>query len=259
MSMRFGVWTGFRNIGTVIDAGYDYMEIRLDDLSQKSDEDFAAIVETFSSSAIKAECVNCFFPGGLRLTGPDVDFDALREYSEKAINRAAALGSKLAVIGSGSARRIPDGFDREKAFDQFVKLLGMVGDLAAEQGITLVIEPLNYDETNFINTIPEAIELCKKINRPNVKVVADLFHMGRVEDPAELIISEKEYIGHIHLARVIDRDMPYEEDVPQLKEWAKIIKESGYSAGKITLEGLFNPNLKECLERVRPLLDCFND
>lgn len=259
MSMRFGVWTGPKNVGTVIDAGYDYMEIRLDDLMAKSDEDFAAIVEMFNNSAIKAECVNCFFPGGLRLTGPDVDFDALRDYTERAIKRAAALGSKLAVIGSGSARRIPEGFDNKEAFEQFVKILSMVGDIAAEQGITIVIEPLNYDETNLINTISEAVELCKKVNKPNVKVVADLFHMGRVNDPADLIITEKEYIGHIHLARVIDRDMPYEEDIPQLKEWAKIIKASGYSTGKITLEGLFNPNLKDCLMRVKGLLGCFND
>ena len=258
MSIRLGVCTSFHNIPTLIDAGYDYIEFNFTSLVQMTDEEFAqakALVEKYD---FYAESFNCFFPGEMRLTGPDVDYDLITAYIEKGMARAAALGAKVTVIGSGGSRKIPDGFDFATGYDQFSKVLSLAGDIASKYGIMVVVEPLHARETNLINTVAQGIEMVKKVNKPNVKVNADFYHMYKSEETLDAIRYNDGWLGHLHLARANDdRAMPYEEDTHKVKEWANAVKESGYE-GRLSLEGSYLPEFAECMHRTRKIIECFN-
>ena len=73
-------------------------------------------------SGIRCEACNNFFPGRIRLTGPDVDEQAIRAYYAKALERAATLGVKSIVFGSAGAKRVPEGFDMDRAYQQVVQV-----------------------------------------------------------------------------------------------------------------------------------------
>lgn len=199
-----------------------------------------------------------FFPWNIRLTGPDVDYDLIASHIRAGMPRASALGGKICVIGSGGSRKIPDGFDFDTGYNQFAKVLEIAGDIAAEYGITIVVEPLQADETNLINTVEQGIEIVKKVNKPNLKALADFYHVYRSGETFNAIRYNDGWLAHLHLARANDdRANPYEEDIPKINEWAEVVRESGYN-GNLSLEGSYLPEFDECMHRTRKIIDCFN-
>lgn len=258
MSVRFGVCTTFDKIPVIKAAGYDYLEYGFADLVKMTDEEFENAKAEVEKYEFKAESYNGFFPGEIRLTGEDVDWDVIAAHCEIGMKRAAELGGKVTVIGSGRSRNIPDGFDFATGYDQFARVLGLAGDIAAKYGIMVVVEPLCTKETNLINTVAEGIEIVKKVNRPNVKSLADFFHVYKSGETLDAIRYNDGWLGHLHIARANDdRSMPYEEDIPKVEEWAAAVKESGYE-GRLSLEGGYRPEFEECMYRTRKIIDCFN-
>ena len=75
-----------------------------------------------------------------------------------------------------------------RAFEQYVDLLRQFAPLAEEQGVMIVVEPLNRGECNLINTVREGAEAVRRANHPAVKLLVDLFHMLRNgESPDDLL------------------------------------------------------------------------
>ena len=257
MSIRFGVCATFDKIPVLISAGYDYLEFGLKNLVNMSDAEFEAALETVKKYNFYAESFNTFFSAEIALVGEKVDFNVISEYCEKGLKRAAALGGKIAVIGSGKSRKIPEDFDRNTAYNQFLKVLGIAGSIAEKYEMLIVVEPLYRGETNFINTVDEGLEISKAANRENVKSLADLYHLYMNGESLDTIINEGKSLAHLHLARPNpDRDMPYEEDIPTVNEWAKAVKQSGYS-GRLSLEGGFNPTFEEAIIRTKRIIEAF--
>ena len=96
--------------------------------------------------------------GAIRLTGPDVDEQAIRAYYAKALERAATLGVKSIVFGSAGAKRVPESFDMDRAYQQVVQVTRETGEAAAKYGITIVIEPVRMPDCNIINTFAESYD-----------------------------------------------------------------------------------------------------
>lgn len=66
--------------------------------------------------------------------------------------------------------------------------------------VDIVVEPINRYETNFLNTIEETIDFVKRIDLPNVGIMADTFHMNIEErDFAESLEKGAEYLNYLHL------------------------------------------------------------
>ena len=67
--------------------------------------------------------------------------------------------------------------------------------------VKLFLEPVNRYEINFINSVSDGIELMKKVNMPNIKLMPDVFHMN-IEDVTIGPELERNinFIEYIHLA-----------------------------------------------------------
>ncbi len=76
----------------------------------------------------------------------------------------------------GKRRKIPRE-QREKEWELAVKGLTEAGQLAAEHGVTLAIEPLNRFETDLVNTAEQVKRLIGDIALPSVRIHLDTFHM----------------------------------------------------------------------------------
>lgn len=86
--------------------------------------------------------------------------------------------------------------DRERSIQQMQKL----ADMAADHGITLNMESLNRFEGYMINTAAECIDYVKAVDRPNVKVMLDSFHMNIEEDSlSKAIQASRGLLGHFHV------------------------------------------------------------
>ena len=103
-----------------------------------------------------------------------------------------------AIIGSMQGRRAGDLGQRE-AWQQLADSLRGLGEHAAQYEVPLIYEPLNRYETNVCNTLADGVELLTSLAIPNVRLLADLFHMNIEEvDLAASIRDAGHWIGHVH-------------------------------------------------------------
>jgi len=65
----------------------------------------------------------------------------------------------------------------------------------------LLIEPLNRYEMHLLNRVEQAGRIAREVNAPNIRILADVFHMNIEEwDMYEPFREWKDYIEHIHFA-----------------------------------------------------------
>ena len=92
-----------------------------------------------------------------------------------------------------------------------IENLGRAADLAASQQVEIVIEPIDALEnpTIFLQSVSEAFPLVRAVNRPNVKVLYDLYHEQRgFGNLLEKLQNNIDLIGLIHVADVPGRHEP---------------------------------------------------
>lgn len=207
---RIGVCTSPDNAALLKQSGCAYVEIGIRSflVPDKADTAFAANMQKANHCILPIYSGNGFYPGDLRLTGPDVKMDKLLEYGHNAIRRAHEIGLKVMVLGSGTARNIPEGFSRDEAVKQFTKLCRQLAKVAEQYNVVIAIEPLQHSETNFINTVSEGADIARAVNNSHLGVLADFFHMMREnEDPADMIKAGK-LLKHCHIAEKEVRSAP---------------------------------------------------
>ena len=249
---RIGVCTSVGNAAIIKAAGGNHVEENLMNfvMPDKSDAEFEKNRRAAAQSVLPIASTNCFFPGEIRLTGPDFDIEKAAAYTEIALRRAAQVGIKTTVLGSGWARSYPEGFSHEEAERQFVVLMKRLGAIAEKYGVVIAIEPLRKEECNFINTVQEGYEIAKKVKSPNVKVNADIYHMMQEgEGPQSIINAGRKYIANIHIAENTrtppgtngDDFTPYFRALKKIKYKGNISIECGWS----TFEEQLAPSIKE--------------
>jgi sugar phosphate isomerase/epimerase len=186
--------------------GYDYAEITPGALGPDADDPAgeAAARARVQSATVPSRTMCGFLPDPERLelmvVGPNVNRERLRSYTTRVFDRMQRAGVELMVFGSGTARSAPDGFPMDRAHVQIRDFLLMCGDLAEARDLRVVIEPQNYTDTNMLHTVPQAVLLAQEINRPNVQVMADFFHMCLNDEPMEDLVDNAAYLIHAHIA-----------------------------------------------------------
>ncbi len=216
------------------EAGFDYVELNLSAVAALDETEFADMLKRVQAGGIPVEACNVMFPGTIRLTGPAADPRITRGYLEKAYARAAQLGIRAMVFGSGGARNVPDGFPLEQAWLQLVEMLRMAGEIAARHDLTIAIEPLNKAESNIIQTASEGFTLTKLVGHPNVKLLVDYYHMHKDGEDCGIIRTAGDLIAHAHFADPQGRCYP-EQEKPAFKAFFDPLKAIGYS-GRVSLE-----------------------
>jgi len=82
---------------------------------------------------------------------------------------------------------------------QSVEVLQRVAETAAKSNITLGLEVVNRYESNVLNTASQAVEMCRRIGAPNVKVHLDVYHMNIEEsDIQQAILATGPHLGYFH-------------------------------------------------------------
>lgn len=235
-----GVCTNVTNAFLVLKAGGDFVEEAVGRfLKPGSDyEDFEKSLNFLKESPLPVPSCNSFFPAELRLTGDEVDEAKVFQWAETAFSRAQQAGVRIIVLGSGGARKIPDGFAYDKAFSQFTNLLARMGEIAEKYQVTIALEHLNRQETNFINTLEEANAIVSKVNHPAVGLLCDVYHMLKENETLRSILKAGKRIVHCHVAEKTNRAAPGthgQDFVP----YFRALKKAGFK-GKISIECNWN-------------------
>ena len=236
LSDRIGVCTSVRNAALLKQAQCSYVEINISDflVPDKDDAVFVENLKEASESVLPIHAGYSFFPTTIKLIGPESDRGITLQYIEVAMKRAKQIGVKIFALGSGKSRQIPDDYDREKATAQFIDLCKQIALLGEKYDVVVVIEALQKQETNFINTVRQGTEIVRAVNHPNLRILADFYHMACEEEDAQALVEAGNLLHHCHIAEKAERTAPGIKG-DDFTPYFKALKAINYK-GRISLE-----------------------
>ncbi len=103
------------------------------------------------------------------------EYLAAREDDREKLRVAARLGADSVLAMTGPL----NGLGQNEAFRQLTRSLRELADTAAECGVAIGLEPLNYieREDSFLFTLSDAMDIIEEIDHPSVGVFIDVFHI----------------------------------------------------------------------------------
>jgi len=206
-----GIVSDFQNDSLVHGAGFEGMvESVARTISPRgvSSDQLTAELTQWGTLRIPLVAFNIFLPPNLKVVGNQVREKEIMIYAREVFKRCQLAHVKMIVWGSAGSRRIPERFNRIRAREQFISMAGKLAALAQSYDITLALENLNRTETNFINTVREALDIVKAVNHPNFRLCADLYHMLKEGESPSVLLSCKDYLVHCDLAERDQRTPP---------------------------------------------------
>ncbi|MDN3585277.1 sugar phosphate isomerase/epimerase [Pedobacter aquatilis] len=213
-------------------AGFKYIGESVSNMLSPSlsEEALEANLKRIKAAKTKVLSCNIFFPGNIKIAGPEVNTEQVLTYAEKVLSRANKAGVKYVILGSSSARSIPQDYDKDKAKSDFVKICSELAKLAYKNKVIIALENLQSSETNFINTVKDAADVVRKVNNPAFGLNADIFHMMRENESPEEIVKAGNLLVFCEVAEKEKRSLPgvMKEDFKPYFEALKQLKYNKY-------------------------------
>lgn len=230
--MEFGVCCSPEQASAALDAGADYLEVSGARLATDP-----AFRDRLRGLPVAAS--NLFFPGGFTLYGHESEALA---HAREVLRQGSSVGVRVAVIGSGAARRSAHGLSRYAANRRFVEIVGQIGEFSSEFGILVAPESLQREETDVGNDLGD---LARALQRAQVGYTADSFHVlkewdfegreGGQASPSEAYLAAQIPFRplHVHFAP-LSRQPPVADD-PMLQAFVRRLRGLGY-VERVSLE-----------------------
>ncbi len=218
--------------------GAEFLTVGTADLlvPDQAEETFEKNLVKLAASPLPVLACNGFIrPKHLRCVGEEANHDQILEWSDTAFRRLKKAGGKFIVFGSGGSRELRNGWPKEKADAQFTALLKRMGPLAEKHGVTVVVEQLRVSECNYINRIAESAALIRAAGHPNIRLLADLYHMAVMGDTPDDLKAAMDVVRHIEIAEKAARTYPGVAG-DDFRPFFKVLREAGYN-GAISIEG----------------------
>ncbi|KAA6440991.1 sugar phosphate isomerase/epimerase [Dyadobacter flavalbus] len=209
-SLQLGVFAAYEKADFLRESGCSYIEESVTGflIPDNGDTQYAKNLEQLRSENFPIRSYVILLPGSLKTLGPDANHEAILQRTELVLKRAKECSSQYVVFGSGGSRIIPEGYDRDKAKAQHIELTRKMAPLAEKYGVTIAVEPLNRGETNFINSLAEGVEIVEAVKSPKVKLLCDIYHMLKEDEPPAEIVKYGKHIVHCHIAEKENRTPP---------------------------------------------------
>ncbi|MDF2926517.1 MAG: sugar phosphate isomerase/epimerase [Paenibacillaceae bacterium] len=197
----FVVWRGFQDsMRKAAEYGYHGVELALKTAADVSRDKLADWLARYS---LEVSCISTgqvFADLGLYFTHPDREIrDRVVEVFAGFIELAQDFGG---VVNIGRVRGfIGPGQSPEQVERLFLETAGRVCGQALHKKVTIILEPVNRYEINFINNLDEGSRLLSKLHYPNVGLMPDVFHMNMEDDHIGASLKRNgAMIKYIHLA-----------------------------------------------------------
>jgi sugar phosphate isomerase/epimerase len=139
-----------------------------------------------------------WFGRGMAASGPGIDQELIDFWIGRSFSRLAELGVKY-VGCYGSHFPVPEGFSRTKATDQALAHVSKMADEADKYGMMIALEPMAAADSVFPRYL-DGLAFAQQINRPSVRIMADLAYFIKINQPLTDIEQSPEYCVNVHLA-----------------------------------------------------------
>ena len=256
LASTFVVFRGFeKSIMKAASLGYDGVELAL---KCAGEVDKGLLSKWLTASDMEVSCISTgqvFADLGLMFTdaNPQKRSEVCRIFKDL-IDLAADFG-RMVNIGRVRGRIGPQ--NPQEAERLFIEMARELCSYAATKTVTLVLEPVNRYELDFINSIEDGVKLLNKVDMPNMKLMPDIFHMN-IEDRAigPELARHIDNIAYIHFADS-NRLAPGQGHI-DFKNIIACLRQAKYD-GWVSVEILPRPDpdtaASQAIEFLRPLIN----
>jgi 5-keto-L-gluconate epimerase len=255
----FVVYRGFEEcIPKAAKLGYHGVELAL---KRAGEIDKDRLHQLLDENNIEVSCISTgqvYADGGLMFTHDDErKKEAAKTIFRELIDLAAEFGK---VINIGRIRGHIGNRPQPRVEEEFINVARELCHYALHKQVTLLLEPVNRYEIDFINNIEEGVQLLKKIDMPNMMLMPDIFHMN-IEDRTigPELARNVDYIKYVHIADS-NRLAPGEGHI-DFKKLFQHLLDAGYD-GWVSAEILPKPDpdsaARQTADFLLPLIRTYN-
>jgi sugar phosphate isomerase/epimerase len=181
--------------------GYDGVELNIRDVTSECLDDFLSINKSLHVDVVALGTGQSYLTDGWSILSPDLSirrklFNRLKSH----VDFCAKIDAKL-ILGGVFGKLTGNDNEKTAQEESAVDFVRRLAHYAAKNDVGIVLEPINRYETNFLNTIEQALQFIERIDCHNLFVLPDTFHMNIEEsDILSSIRQAGKLIGHFHVA-----------------------------------------------------------
>lgn len=192
---------------TAREIGYDGVEIApftiADSVENVSPARRREIVQSAADNGIEIVGLHWLLvkPEGLYINHPDASVRRrTRDYLDALIRFCGDLGGRVLIFGSPKQRSVHPDLTYDQAWGYACETFAHCADTAAEVGAYLCIEPLARRETDFVNTVTDALRMVREVGKPHFRTMLDMKAISDDGRPLPTIIEEAASMAmHVHV------------------------------------------------------------
>lgn len=153
--------------------------------------------------------------------------DACRRSIDTAIEYATAVGKPMVHVLAGNLS--PD-HDRRECMETFKQNLAYAADLAAAEGITIIIEPVCHARfpAYLYSRLDEGVAIIEELGKANIKLCFDTYHVQMEEGALTQRLREVyPHVGHMQIGNTPGRHEPGVGEL-NLDYFFRVVEELGW-------------------------------
>ena len=234
-----------RGTAQAAELGYDGVELHIADPDQVDAPSLEAALRSSGLLLTAIGTGRAYVNDGLSITDPD---QGRRQAAIARLERFLALAGRFRakiIIGCmrgnlSSPQELPAALDRLRA------AMEHLDRAAGSQGVSIVFEPINRYENNFLCTMRDISSFIRESGLENTGLLVDTFHMNIEE--ADLFASIRDCAAEIRYVHAADsnRRYPGQGHLP-FAELLRALRDAGYD-GVVSAECLPWPGKREAAE-----------
>ena len=234
--IRFGICARPDQIEAAAQAGYDYVELDLNDVLRLDEAGYREMASTMERTSVYAEVVCGLLPGNVPILGENVSAKRIHAALDRSFELARALGAELALFDCPAERMLPLRFDPAMAWRQLGNFIRMLQSYAADAGLRVALLPLRRSVADLMNYVSEATLISAMLRLDRVGVAASGFNMALEAESLPQLKRTGSLLWHMRVSNVLGNLPPKMGDGEDYAATFSALREMGYR-GRVTMEG----------------------
>ena len=252
-NIRFGVCALPGQVGAAAKAGFDYLEMDINELLKLDADGYRAMAADMQKYNIYPEVLCGMLPDGIDIVGEHVSAKLIHTALDHSFEIARALGAEMMIFDCANARRLPLGFDPAMAWRQTGNFIRMLQSYAADNDMRVGILPLRRSTADLISYTSEATMISAMLRLDRVGVAASSYNMAMEAESLPALRRCGSLLWHMRTSNVLGNRFPKKGDGEDYAALFKMLEEMKYD-GRISCEGGyadFEKDAKEALARLK--------
>ena len=249
---RFGICARPGQIAAAATAGYDYVELNLNDVLKMSEGEYRTMASDMEKHNIYAEVVCGMLPDDVQLVGEGVRSQDIHQALDLTFDMAQALGAELIIFDCEKARNLPARFDPAMAWRQLGNFIRILQGYAANFDVKVALMPLRRSVAELMNYVTEATLISAMLRLNRVGVAASSFNMAMEAESLPQLKRTGSLLWHMRMSNILGNRPPKTGDGEDYASVFSALQEMGY-AGRITMEAPCTDFEREAAEALKRL------